>query len=462
MSRFKEVKVGQLGDVVTGKTPKTSIKENYGDDYMFIGPTDLHKHFVISKSEKMISEKGLESIKNNTINGLSILVGCIGWDMGNVALVKDKCATNQQINSITNIKKEFNPQYIYYWFKGKKTFLFKISNVTRTPMLNKTDFCNIGIQIPNISTQNQVAKTLSDLDQKIELNNQINAELEAMAKLVYDYWFVQFDFPISASYAAAVGKPELEGKPYKASGCQLVYNEELKREIPEGWGVKPMKGALDVQYGYPFSTKLFSDDEEGKAVIRIRDILKNTISTYSSEEVDEKYRLAKNDLVIGMDGNFHMNFWNDNDSWLNQRCVRVREKSDSEISIYQAYQNIKPYIEAREKNVSRTTVGHLSARDIDGLKVLIAPENEHFQHTNFFDSIVEKIIANRLENQELASLRDWLLPMLMNGQATVRSPAGKRDENLKKEVEVYGEVQGELSPNDYREVAEDEIKYGEG
>ena len=98
MSNWKITKLYDIGKIVTGKTPETIDATNYGSDYMFLGPTDLHKHFIISKSEKMISTKGLLSIKGSVIDGLIILVGCIGWDMGNVALVKGKCATNQQIN----------------------------------------------------------------------------------------------------------------------------------------------------------------------------------------------------------------------------------------------------------------------------------------------------------------------------------------------------------------------------
>ncbi len=84
MISYSSVKIGDIGKVVTGKTPKTSMPEYYADDYMFIGPTDLHKHFVVNGSEKMISVKGLQSIKSSRLQGTSILVGCIGWDMGNV------------------------------------------------------------------------------------------------------------------------------------------------------------------------------------------------------------------------------------------------------------------------------------------------------------------------------------------------------------------------------------------
>src|SRR5690554_7659957 len=114
MSNYESLPLGELGKIVTGKTPKTENPEYFGTDYMFIGPTDLHKHFFITSAERMISAKGMESIKGSALNGVSILVGCIGRDMGNVGIVEGKCATNQQINSITSIHGKYNPLYVYY------------------------------------------------------------------------------------------------------------------------------------------------------------------------------------------------------------------------------------------------------------------------------------------------------------------------------------------------------------
>ena len=232
----------------------------------------------------------------------------------------------------------------------------------------------------------------------------INDNLEAMAKQLYDYWFVQFDFPNE------------EGKPYKSSGGAMVWNEKLKREIPEGWKVANVFDELSVQYGFPFSTELFTVEPTNIPVVRIRDILENSVSAYSEEEVDEKYKLQKQDLLVGMDGNFHMNYWNDNVSYLNQRSVRLRAKSKSAVSIMQAKYDIAPYIKAKELRAKGSTVGHLSDKDLKELFVLVSP-NVDFR--NKFNSILAEIIENRCEMIELTKQRDELLPLLMNGQASV-------------------------------------------
>ena len=260
------------------------------------------------------------------------------------------------------------------------------------------------VWIPELEVQKRIGHILSDIDEKIALNRQINDNLEAMAKQLYDYWFVQFDFPNE------------EGKPYKSSGGAMVWNEKLKREIPEGWKVANVFDELSVQYGFPFSTELFTEEPTNIPVVRIRDILENSVSAYSEEEVDEKYKLQKQDLLVGMDGNFHMNYWNDNVSYLNQRSVRLRAKSKSAVSIMQAKYDIAPYIKAKELRAKGSTVGHLSDKDLKELFVLVSP-NVDFR--NKFNSILAEIIENRCEMIELTKQRDELLPLLMNGQAMV-------------------------------------------
>ena len=196
----------------------------------------------------------------------------------------------------------------------------------------------------------------------------------------------------------------------------MVWNENLKRELPQGWTAANIFDELSVQYGFPFSTDLFTEEPTNIPVVRIRDILENSVSAYSREEADEKYKLQKQDLLIGMDGNFHMNYWNDNVSYLNQRSVRLRANPNSTVSILQARYDIAPYIKAKELRAKGSTVGHLSDKDLKELFVLVSP-NADFR--NKFDSILAEIIENRCEIATLTKQRDELLPLLMNGQATI-------------------------------------------
>lgn len=332
-----------------------------------------------------------------------IIIGRVGAYCGSVHIEKEKCWVSD--NAIAGISKD-NEQNEYNYYLLKLLNLNNKNIGSSQPLLTQGILNSIKIKIHDEKkVRLKIGNILSSLDKKIELNNKINKELESMAKTLYDYWFVQFDFP------------DENGKPYKSSGGKMVYNKELKREIPEGWEVENIFKLMDVQYGFPFDTSKFTDEVSQKPIVRIRDILQNTISTYSSEEIDNKFMLNKNDLLIGMDGNFHINFWNEKGAYLNQRSVRIRTKEDSEISNFQVYFEITPYIKAREKNVSRTTVGHLSDKDLKSLFLLVP--NIKLNHKSIFDSILNKLTTNKVQNQELANLRDWLLPMLMNGQVSV-------------------------------------------
>ncbi|MFA6992809.1 MAG: restriction endonuclease subunit S [Candidatus Gracilibacteria bacterium] len=307
------------------------------------------------------------------------------------------------------VKTEHDSRYVYYALFRDDFFvhIMKGSKGTKMPRGDKDQILHFLIPDFDLSTQQKIASVLFTIDSKIELNNRVNGELEKMAKTLYDYWFVQFDFPNN------------NGKPYKTSGGKMVWNEELKREIPEGWEAKTLFEGMDVQYGFPFDTTKFTDDATQKPVIRIRDILENTISTYSTEEVNDKYRLRSKDLLIGMDGNFHLNFWDKDGAYLNQRSVRIRSRENLEVSNFQVLFELTPHIKAREKNVSRTTVGHLSDKDLKRLFVISSKKTETFKPKETFDLLLLKIISNRIQNQKLSELRNWLLPMLMNGQVKV-------------------------------------------
>ncbi len=261
--------------------------------------------------------------------------------------------------------------------------------------------------LPSLEEQKRIGEIFSALDKKIALNRAINQNLEALAKQLYDYWFVQFDFPNE------------EGKPYKSSGGKMVWNEKIKREIPEIWELLPLFKASDVQYGFPFATEQFTEEITNVPVVRIRDILEGTTSAYSQEETDDKYRLKEGDVLVGMDGNFHMNFWHNNVAYLNQRCVRLRPYDDSTVSSIQILHSIYPYIKAKEKNAKGSTVGHLSDKDLKGLFLIKPTESAFFLPRKTFDEILALFIENRKQILSLTKQRDELLPLLMNGQVTI-------------------------------------------
>lgn len=309
------------------------------------------------------------------------------------------------------VKKGWNPLYVYYYFQFIYNLgvFFNFEGKTSGLKNLQLDAAFAAIPIEDISEsiQNNIVAILQGLEKKIAINRQINQNLEAMAKQLYDYWFVQFDFPNE------------EGKPYKSSGGEMVWNEKLKREIPIDWEVLPLFDAVSVQYGFPFATEQFTEEETNVPVVRIRDILEGTTSAYSLEKADEKYHLNENDVLVGMDGNFHMNFWHDNIAYLNQRCVRLRAHSDSTISSIQILHSIKPYIKAKEQNAKGSTVGHLSDKDLKGLYLIKPLKTRAFNPRKTLDGLLALVIENKKQILSLTKQRDELLPLLINGQITI-------------------------------------------
>jgi type I restriction enzyme S subunit len=275
------------------------------------------------------------------------------------------------------------------------------------------------LYLPNLSIQEKIAKVLSDLDNKIELNNRINRELEAMAKTLYDYWFVQFDFPNE------------QGKPYKVSGGKMVYNAELKREIPEGWEVHSLSSILRHNYSSVSKNKSFQKIEyldtssltkniiEGtqslnlnkdkipsraQRVVEMNDILYSTVRPnlchYGLIKHPKKNMIASTGFVQ-LTSNKD---WISNDliyTYLTSSWVAIRLHQIATLSV-SAYPSISP-------------------NDILELNIALPRRNKNLEFINsYLGTIYSKISLNQKQNQQLTELRNWLLPMLMNGQVTVK------------------------------------------
>ena len=408
---FKRSLINDLSANVTDGE-HASVKDDENGAYFLLSNKNIKSgKIVYDEYDRKISESTFLNINRRTkLSFGDVVISTVG-SIGKTAVIKDDFINFDFQRSVGIIKpdqKKLNAEYLHYYFQipTVQKRLVNLSKGAVQKCLFISDLRGIEIDHPtNIEDQEVLVAVLKSIDSKIELNNRINADLEAMAKTIYDYWFVQFDFP------------DKNGKPYKTSGGKMVWNAELKREIPEGWEVRALFSSCVVQYGFPFSTNYFNDYGKGLPVIRIRDILDNTISNYSTEgDVNSRYLIKKGDVLIGMDGNFHVNYWSINDCYLNQRVVKLSETILP--NIYLRYQ-VEPYIKLREQSVSRTTVGHLSDKDMRAIPIL-KPDDRILEIINdLFKKSLDKILTNRNENEDLKGLRDWLLPMLMNGQVRI-------------------------------------------
>lgn len=412
MSEFLKIPISEIGTTITGKTPSSENLDDFGDRYMFVTPSDNLDSKFIFETNRYLSDTGMEKLKSKLLPSNSLLVSCIGSAMGKVTMNKFPCITNQQINSIV-VNQKYDADYLYYRLKNSYEMLRNAAlGSTALPMLNKTDFDNLEIAIhKNNTTQQKIAAVLSSLDSKIELNNKINNELEAMAKTLYDYWFVQFDFPDS------------DGKPYKTSGGKMVWNDKLKIEIPDGWEVKKIGSAFNTYLGGTPSTSVPEYWNNG------------TISWLNSGEIanfpiiDSELKitetaisnsattlLPKGSVLLSITRHLRPSVLAI-DACANQSVVGIKEKEDFK------YYYLYPYLQNEIPRLNTMRSGaqqpHINKEIVDESLIVIPSSSILKMYNLKVAHIYELIMSNAFENQTLSELSDWLLPMLMNGQVTV-------------------------------------------
>lgn len=400
-------KIGTLCNLVGGSQPEKSTfifepKEGYvrliqTRDYK----TDNYKTYIrASETKKFCSEKDV-MIGRYGPPVFQILRGLSG--AYNVALMK--------ADPKPNVSREF----LYYVLKQSKLFEYIEHLSKRTGGQTGIDvdaLKNYPILAPSNETEQfELIESLYLIDQKIALNNQINAELEAMAKLIYDYWFVQFDFP------------DEDRKPYKSSGGKMVWCKQLKREIPEGWETVHLgKVTRTILGGTPASSVpeywedgaipwLSSGEVSEFPVVSSNDFVTEKGIQKSAAKV-----LAKGTTIVSIVRHLRVSFLAI-EAATNQSVVGICENENlkSPFLCLMLQRDIPRLMTLR----TGAQQPHINKEEVDRVSFAKPPADT----LNMFYSIVqpsfEMIESNALQNQELASLRDWLLPMLMNGQVTV-------------------------------------------
>ena len=313
-------------------------------------------------------------------------------------------------------KSKVNPKYLKYFTISKpyKQWVDNLSNGSTRGNINAKTFAECPIILPSREQQDYLVRVLSSLEEKIQTNNQINQELEAMAKTLYDYWFVQFDFP------------DQNGKLYKSSGGKMVYHPELKREIPEGWEVEKLGDVAKFKNGINYE-KTSSGSEKVK-IINVRNISSSTIFVNQTDldeislENDKSTKFIVNEGMIlitrsGIPGATRLV------SELEAKTVYSGFIIGSEVNdlifknlIFYYLKNVEEVL----KNQSAGTImKNISQSVLTDMIISLPPQNVLLKFNSIIDNLLEQMKNVQRQNQELTQLRDWLLPMLMNGQLII-------------------------------------------
>ena len=272
MYEWEKVKVGDIGKVITGKTPKTYNSEYYGGNIPFLTPSDDMSVKYVRRTNKYITELGRLSVKNATLPANAICVSCIGSDLGKVVITTQETVTNQQINSIVVDTDKFDIDFVYYsMLELGKVLNFHSKTSTAVPIVNKSSFSQYEIDCPKLNTQKRIGAILSSIDKKIEENNQINNNLLQQALAVYKAWF-----------------------------CDYVLSDGV---LPESWHITTID-ALSSLVTRGIAPKY--DDSSNQIVLNQKCIRDHTIDVslarrHLQKRINEKW-ISKGDLLINSTG----------------------------------------------------------------------------------------------------------------------------------------------------------------
>ena len=397
--------------------------------YYFLSVKDIKQYNIDYKNARQITEADfIETHKRTKLEKGDILLANSGHTIGKMLYVREspfikKSTFQKSVAIIKPDSSKVDGSYLFYNLLANVEGLRRAAVGSAQPNLLLGDLRNFQVSIEKERpSQVLISKILSDLDKKIALNNKINTELESMAKLIYDYWFVQFDFP------------DANGKPYKSSGGKMVYNEALKREIPEGWEVKELSSILKSNYASIGKNHSFQEIEYLDTGSLTKNVIEGTenINTMQDKAPSRAKRIVqKNDILYstvrpklchyGIVKNPIQNMVAS--TGFVQLTSRIPAIGNDLIYTFLT----SSWVTSRLQQIATLAVSaypSISPNDILELHIALPKDEKLVAPINVqLESIYSKVALNQQENMALTDLRDWLLPMLMNGQVTIKNTA---------------------------------------
>jgi type I restriction enzyme S subunit len=345
----------------------------------------------ISSAQEHITVAGLRGSSAKLLPPHTVLIAMYGATVGQLGYLDVEASVNQAICGLITDPDVTDPRFLYYALMHSRTDLVAYAHGAAQQNLSQERIRNFRLSIPDIDHQRQIAAVLGAIDDLIE-NNQRRIELlERMARATYHEWFALLRFP-------------------GHEGSKLV--DSPLGPIPDGWCVCNLFDIADVGFGFSFKSNRFA--ETGPLpVVRIRDVPGGSTKTFTNEQPSERYRVLDGDVLIGMDGDFHLRQWTGGDAWLNQRVARLRPLAG--ISARHLMLAIEKPIAAWNAAISGTTVAHLGKRHLEQIEVLVPSTDLLHVATPWFDCVAaeERVLVQ--SKRRLAAMRDALLPRLVTG-----------------------------------------------
>lgn len=389
----KVVKIGDIASLKTGPFgTQFSAKEYTSEGIPVINVKNIGYGQILENELDYIHESTRDRLSEHILKTGDIVFGRKGSVDRHAYISENYNGWVQGSDCIRlRFQEDVNTRYISHYLKldHVKKQINHASIGSTMASLNTDILKNIKIILPELSVQNSIESVLSSLESKVDVNSKICFELEAMAKAIYDYWFVQFDFP------------DENGKPYRTSGGEMVWNEQLKREIPKGWGVTNIGNLTTVVTGKE-DANFSSPNGKYKFFTCSQETLLCDTPAFSGQAV----------LIAG-NGDFNVKHYSGEFNAYQRTYVLIPE---NQVYYGAMYISSKNQIQAFKNGSNGSIVKFITKGDVENIPFILPNDDSIFHQIN---KLIEKIELCERENEELTKLRDWLLPMLMNGQARV-------------------------------------------
>jgi type I restriction enzyme S subunit len=410
--KFKDIVLGENG-LLKGPFGSDLKKSIYipksKNTYKVYLQENILKRDITKGNHHISSEYFYSSMSRYEVNNDDFIVTCDGT-LGEILQLKNLSEPGIISSSLLRISldpKIINDKFFFYFFKHriKNPLIRQHDNSVLKHLPGLKAIREFEFELIDINSQIPIGKLLSSLDSKIELNNRINSELEAIAKTLYDYWFIQFDFP------------DKNGNPYKTSGGKMVWNEELKREVPEGWEVGELKDIANITMGQSPPGESYNEDGEGMIFYQGCTDFGNRFPTVRKFTTEPTRYAKEGDILLSVRAPVGTLNISKENCCIGRGLASLNSKDNCIGYLFGVMVNLKQIFDRR--NVDGTTFGSITKDDLFSLKVVKPTSTILKKYHNAINSSFEKQNQLELENIKLAELRDWLLPMLMNGQVRV-------------------------------------------
>lgn len=421
MTEWKTVKIGDLGKIITGKTPSTKVTSYWGNDVPFVTPRDIQISRYIYMTEKLLSTDGMFSVRSSVLPKNAVCVSCIG-NIGYVSLTLKECVSNQQINSIV-VSDENDACFVYYLTKSLWGYFKKYEGQsTALSILNKSQFSNIDVNIPPLEIQRKIAGILGALDDRIDVLRRENVVLEQMAQAVFQSWFVDFDIV----RAKAAGTPESEvcEKYHISPELYALFPSTLTPDnLPLGWEKLPFSETMKiVSGGTPKTTEAafwngnipWYSVVDAPASVYVLDTEKHI--TQQGLENSPCSLLKKDTVIISARGTVGKLAMVGKEMAMNQSCYGLEFDFP-----YYGYLTTKQMLVYLRQNVHGAVFDTITKDTFKTVETVGIPRALQENFTKLVSSFFEKIYKNTQQIRALSATRDALLPQLLGGKIDVEN-----------------------------------------